>query len=88
MTDNFFIPEQLTVRGGNPVQGTIKISGAKNSILGLMCASLLTDEVVTLRNVPNITDVLELGHIMRDIGVDVVFMRKTVFLFWIRQILF
>ena len=73
MTDNFFIPEQLTVHGGKPVQGTIKISGAKNSILGLMCASLLTDEVVTLRNVPYITDVLELGQIMRDIGVDVRF---------------
>lgn len=71
MTNNLFIPEQITVRGGTPVQGTIKISGAKNSILGLMAASLLTDEVVTLRNVPYISDVLEMGQIMRDIGVDV-----------------
>lgn len=73
MTNNLFIPEQITVRGGTPVQGTIKISGAKNSILGLMAASLLTDEVVTLRNVPYISDVLEMGQIMRDIGVDVRF---------------
>lgn len=73
MTNNFFIPEQISIHGGNPVQGNIKISGAKNSILGLMAASLLTDEVVTLRNVPYISDVLEMGQIMRDIGVDVRF---------------
>lgn len=73
MTKNFFIPSQLAIEGGRPVQGTIKISGAKNSILGLMAASLLTDEVVTLRNVPYISDVLEMGQIMRDIGVDVRF---------------
>lgn len=73
MTKNFFIPSQLAIDGGRPVQGTIKISGAKNSILGLMAASLLTDEVVTLRNVPYISDVLEMGQIMRDIGVDVRF---------------
>ena len=71
MSENFFIPESLKISGGNPVSGDIKISGAKNSILGLMAASLLTDDVVTLRNVPYITDVLEMGHIMRDIGVDV-----------------
>lgn len=73
MTNNFFIPSQLAIEGGRPVQGTIKISGAKNSILGLMAASLLTDEVVTLHNVPYISDVLEMGQIMRDIGVDVRF---------------
>lgn len=73
MTKNFFIPEQLIINGGAQVQGNLKISGAKNAILGLMAASLLTDEVVTLRNVPNISDVLEMGQIMRDIGVDVRF---------------
>ena len=73
MTENFFIPDSLTINGGNPVSGDINISGAKNSILGLMAAALLTDEVVTLRNVPYITDVLEMGHILQDIGVDVKF---------------
>ena len=73
MTENFFIPEKLTVNGGRPAQGHIKISGAKNSILGLMAASLLTDEPVILNNVPYITDVLEMGQIMQDIGVDVSF---------------
>ena len=73
MTENFFIPEKLAVNGGQPAQGHIKISGAKNSILGLMAASLLTDEPVVLNNVPYITDVLEMGQIMQDIGVDVSF---------------
>ena len=73
MSENFFIPDSLKISGGNPVSGDIKISGAKNSILGLMAAALLTDDVVTLRNVPYITDVLEMGHILQDIGVKVQF---------------
>ena len=76
LTDNFFIPDQLTIKGCTPIQGNMKVSGAKNSILGLMAASLLTDEVVILRNVPYITDVLEMGQIMLDIGVDVRFNPK------------
>lgn len=73
MKQNFFIPDELTVSGGSAIEGNVKISGAKNSILGLMAASLLTDEPVILNNVPYITDVLEMGQIMRDIGVDVRF---------------
>lgn len=76
MTNNFFIPDSLTINGGNPAQGYVKISGAKNAILGLMAASVLTDEQVILNNVPNISDVLEMGHIMQDIGVDVSFNPK------------
>ena len=67
----FFIPELLSIRGGNPVYGSVNISGAKNAILGLMAASLLTDEPVTINNVPYISDVLEMGHIMKELGVDV-----------------
>lgn len=67
----FFIPKKLVINGGNPVAGSVDISGAKNSILGLMCASLLTNEPVILHNVPNISDVLELGRILIELGVDV-----------------
>lgn len=70
---DFFIPDQLTISGGSPVSGTVDISGAKNSILGLMAAALLTDEPVILHNVPNISDVLEMGHILKELGVDVRF---------------
>lgn len=76
MKENFFIPDELTIYGGKAISGNIKISGAKNSILGLMAASLLTDEPIILHNVPYISDVLEMGQIMRDIGVDVRFNPK------------
>ena len=68
---SFFIPELLSIRGGNPIYGSVEISGAKNAILGLMAASLLTDEPVILQNVPYISDVLEMGHILKELGVDV-----------------
>lgn len=50
----------LIVHGGKPLSGTIKPSGNKNSALPILCATLLTDEKVTLTNVPNITDVEKL----------------------------
>jgi len=50
----------LIVHGGRPLSGTITPSGNKNSVLPILCASLLTDEPVTLRNVPSITDVEKL----------------------------
>lgn len=50
----------LIVQGGRPLAGTIIPSGNKNSILPIFCATLLTDEPVTLRNVPDITDLTKL----------------------------
>ena len=46
----------LVVNGGNPLSGTVTPSGNKNSVLPILCATLLTDEPVTLTNVPDITD--------------------------------
>ena len=46
----------LVVNGGKPLSGTITPSGNKNSVLPILCATLLADEPVTLRNVPDITD--------------------------------
>lgn len=51
----------LIVNGGKPLSGTITPSGNKNSVLPILCASLLTDEPVTLLNVPAITDVEKLA---------------------------
>ena len=67
----FNIPEKLEITGGTPINGTVEISGAKNSVMCLMAAALLTREKVILRNVPFISDVLWFGKIMRDIGVEV-----------------
>ncbi|MBI2515608.1 MAG: UDP-N-acetylglucosamine 1-carboxyvinyltransferase [Opitutae bacterium] len=58
----------LIVHGGKPLSGTITPSGNKNSVLPILCASLLTDERVTLLNVPNITDVEKLVGFFVDQG--------------------
>jgi UDP-N-acetylglucosamine 1-carboxyvinyltransferase len=54
---------QYSVRGGNPISGSIRASGNKNAALPCIAAALLTEEAVTLRNIPDIEDV----HVMLDV---------------------
>ncbi|HEY8031848.1 MAG TPA: UDP-N-acetylglucosamine 1-carboxyvinyltransferase, partial [Methylocella sp.] len=49
--------DRIRIVGGRPLNGVIRISGAKNAALPLMIASLLTRETLTLENVPNLADV-------------------------------
>lgn len=63
--------EQLVIQGGQPLHGSIRIGGAKNSVLKLMAAALLTDEPVTLHNVPAIADVSVMVEVLRHLGVTV-----------------
>ena len=58
----------LIIHGGEPLSGTVTPSGNKNSVLPILCATLLTDAKVTLRNVPHITDVEKLVHIFTEQG--------------------
>jgi len=67
----------LIVNGGKPLSGTITPSGNKNSVLPILCASLLTDEPVTLHNVPNITDVEKLLAFFAAQGSQVAWDRAT-----------
>jgi UDP-N-acetylglucosamine 1-carboxyvinyltransferase len=62
--------DRIRIRGGRPLYGNIEISGAKNAALPLMIASLLTDQRLTLRNVPRLADVNLLLRILRNHGVD------------------
>ncbi|MCF6200370.1 MAG: UDP-N-acetylglucosamine 1-carboxyvinyltransferase, partial [Hyphomicrobiaceae bacterium] len=62
--------DRIKITGGGPLKGTIAISGAKNAALPLMIASLLTSDTLTLKNVPNLADVLQLGRILRNHGTD------------------
>ena len=48
--------DKLVVRGGNPLQGDVKISGAKNAVLPIMASSLLVDGITVIRNVPDLRD--------------------------------
>ena len=61
----------LRVRGGGPLEGTVQLSGAKNSVLKLMAASLLGDGPVSLTAVPGITDVPVMGAVLEGLGVRV-----------------
>ena len=62
--------DRIRIVGGNHLSGTIPISGAKNAALPLMIASLLTDETLTLENVPHLADVEQLIRILGNHGVD------------------
>jgi len=64
-------PEKLIIFGGNRLQGTVKIDGAKNSALSIMAATLLTKDVCILRNVPRLTDVDIMAKVIRKLGVNV-----------------
>ncbi len=62
--------DRIRIVGGNALTGVIPISGAKNAALPLMIASLLTDDTLTLENVPHLADVEQLIRILGNHGVD------------------
>jgi UDP-N-acetylglucosamine 1-carboxyvinyltransferase len=63
--------DKLRIRGGQPLHGQITISGAKNAALPELCACLLTDETVTLHNVPQLQDVHTMLGLLRNMGVQI-----------------
>lgn len=63
--------DKLLIRGGQPLNGTVPISGAKNAALPELCATLLTADPVTLRNVPRLQDVNTMLKLIRNMGVQV-----------------
>ncbi|MEP7289812.1 MAG: UDP-N-acetylglucosamine 1-carboxyvinyltransferase [Chloroflexota bacterium] len=63
--------EQFVIEGGHRLNGTLQASGNKNAALKLIAACLLTDEVVTLRNVPDIADVRVMCDLVRSLGADI-----------------
>jgi UDP-N-acetylglucosamine 1-carboxyvinyltransferase len=68
--------DRIRIVGGAPLTGAIPISGAKNAALPLMIASLLTDETLTLDNVPRLADVAMLKRILGNHGVDCMVLGK------------
>lgn len=60
--------DAFIVNGGKPLVGTVRLSGAKNVALKTIIAALLFDEKVTLQNIPRISDVIELMHLIKSIG--------------------
>ena len=62
--------DRIIIRGGNRLEGKIPISGAKNAALTLLPCALLTDEPLTLRNLPRLADVDSFGHLLNQLGVS------------------
>jgi len=63
--------DKLLIRGGHRLQGEVRISGAKNAALPELCAALLTDQPVTLQNLPRLQDVNTMLTLLRNMGVAV-----------------
>jgi UDP-N-acetylglucosamine 1-carboxyvinyltransferase len=63
--------DKLIINGGTPLKGEIRISGAKNAALPLMCASLLSSGNLTLNNLPKLADITTLASVLEHLGVDV-----------------
>jgi len=62
--------DKILVRGGQPLKGKIPISGAKNSALTLLPCALLTDEPLTLRNLPRLADIDGFQHLLNQFGIS------------------
>ncbi len=63
--------DRIHIEGGVPLKGTIHIGGAKNAALPLMAASLLTDETLTLSNLPHLADISTMTKLLQELGVEV-----------------
>ena len=69
--------DKLRMIGGVQLVGEVKIAGAKNAALPILCACLLTDQPITLRNVPDLQDVRTMIKILQEMGVQVSFPDAT-----------
>ena len=63
--------EQYIMKGGNPLAGEVTIGGAKNAALGILAASIMTDEDVVIENLPDVRDINVLLEAIEEIGADV-----------------
>ena len=61
--------DKLVIEGGTPLEGEVRVSGAKNAALPILCAALLCREPVTLTNVPRLNDVRTMQSLLSQMGV-------------------
>ncbi|MEM6490588.1 MAG: UDP-N-acetylglucosamine 1-carboxyvinyltransferase [Pseudomonadota bacterium] len=63
--------DKIRIEGGRPLNGVIPIGGAKNAALPLMAAALLSDEPLTLANMPHLADIVSMAELLAQLGVDI-----------------
>ena len=68
--------DKFMIEGGRKLYGSVKMQSAKNSVLPLFAASILTDQRVIIRETPAISDVSCMAQILRELGADVRFRAK------------
>src|SRR5213080_806873 len=71
------LADAFVIEGANPLSGRIRAAGNKNGALPILAACLLTDEPVTLSNVPHIRDVETMMELLADLGADVAWTPPT-----------
>ena len=64
--------DKLIIKGGRPLKGSVRISGSKNAALPMMAASLMTEEDIVLKNVPDLRDIRTMIEILNFLGVEVI----------------
>ncbi|MFO1477301.1 MAG: UDP-N-acetylglucosamine 1-carboxyvinyltransferase [Verrucomicrobiota bacterium] len=70
--------DSLLIKGGVPLSGEVQISGAKNAVLPILAATLLTSEPCVIRRVPDLSDVRFMGQILQSLGAEVKFDGDTI----------
>jgi UDP-N-acetylglucosamine 1-carboxyvinyltransferase len=63
--------QKLVIQGGKPLEGTVKISGAKNAALPLMAAALLADGITTYSRIPQLRDIMTIKRLLCELGVKI-----------------
>ena len=71
--DSYLKSQNLKIFGEGKLNGLVEISGAKNSALVLLAASLLTNERIILENVPRLTDIEKMENILKNLGVNLLY---------------
>ena len=65
--------DKIQIIGGNPLEGSIKISGSKNASLPILASTLLTDKSIELLNIPNLSDIDSMINLLKSLGSKVKF---------------
>src|SRR5712671_7197612 len=68
---NYLDMDKFVIRGGNPLLGTVRVSGAKNAALPAMAAALLTEEPVVFENIPDVRDIQTERKLLESMGAEV-----------------
>ena len=70
--------QKIQIEGGAPLNGDVQISGAKNAVLPILCATLLADEPVEISNVPHLHDVVTTAKLLAGLGAELTIDQGTI----------